>query len=107
MKTSGHKRVTWLCQRPPSQSSRVPPRQPGCAPVTCKMSCSPSLHVILDCIARAERLAYSPDEAAELLGISRELVHELLRTGQLGSVKAGRRRLIGKRHLDAFLAGEP
>jgi excisionase family DNA binding protein len=53
-----------------------------------------------------DRLAYSPDEAAELLGISRELVHDLLRTGQLGSVKAGRRRLIGKRHLERFLAGE-
>jgi excisionase family DNA binding protein len=57
--------------------------------------------------AFAERLAYSPDEAAELLGISRELVHDLLRTGQLGSVKAGRRRLIGNQHLEAFLAGEP
>ena len=56
--------------------------------------------------AFAERLAYSPDEAAELLGISRELVHDLLRTGQLGSVKAGRRRLIGKHHLEAFLADE-
>ena len=51
-----------------------------------------------------ERLVYSPDEVAELLGISRELVHDLLRTGQLGSVKAGRRRLISKRHLEAFLA---
>jgi hypothetical protein len=30
-----------------------------------------------------------------------------LRTGQLGSVKAGRRRLIAKHHLEAFLAGEP
>jgi len=57
--------------------------------------------------AFAERLAYSPDEAAELLGISRELVHDLLRTGQLGSVKAGRRRLIGKHHLGAFLSREP
>jgi excisionase family DNA binding protein len=55
----------------------------------------------------AERLAYSPDEAAELLGISKELVHDLLRTGQLRSVKAGRRRLIAKRHLEAFLAGQP
>ena len=55
----------------------------------------------------AERLAYSPDEAAGLLGISRELVHDLLRTGQLGSIKAGRRRLIARHHLDAFLAGEP
>jgi excisionase family DNA binding protein len=58
--------------------------------------------------AAAERLAYSPEEAAELLGISRELVHDLLRSGQLGSVKAGRRRLIGRQHLDAFLsAGQP
>jgi excisionase family DNA binding protein len=57
--------------------------------------------------AFAERLAHSPDEAAELLGISRELVHDLLRTGQLRSVKAGRRRLIAKRPLEAFLAGEP
>ena len=57
--------------------------------------------------AFAERLAYSPDEAAELLGISRELVHDLLRTGQLGSVKAGRRRLIAKHHLESFLAGKP
>ena len=54
--------------------------------------------------ALADRLAYSPDEAAELLGISTELVHDLLRTGQLGSVKAGRRRLIGKHHLEEFLA---
>ena len=57
--------------------------------------------------AFADRLAYSPEEAAELLGISKELVHDLLRTGQLGSVKAGRRRLISKHHLEAFLGGEP
>jgi excisionase family DNA binding protein len=51
----------------------------------------------------ADRLAYSPDEVAEALGISRELVNDLLRTGRLGSVKAGRRRLIGRHHLEAFL----
>jgi hypothetical protein len=39
--------------------------------------------------AFAERLAYSPDEAAELLGT--EVVHDLQRTGQLGSVKVGER----------------
>jgi excisionase family DNA binding protein len=62
---------------------------------------------ILERNAFSERLAYSPDETAELLGISRELVHDLLRTGQLGSVKAGRRRLIAKHHLEAFLTSEP
>jgi excisionase family DNA binding protein len=68
------------------------------------------LAIIREIFARsafAKRLAYSPDEAAELLGISRELVHDLLRTGQLGSVKAGRRRLIATHHLEAFLASEP
>ena len=49
--------------------------------------------------------AHHLDFRAELLGISTELVHDLLRTGQLGSVKAGRRRLIGKHHLEEFLAG--
>jgi excisionase family DNA binding protein len=52
------------------------------------------------------RLAFSTDEAADLLGISRELVFDLLRTGQLKSVKAGRRRLISRTNLDAFLAGD-
>jgi excisionase family DNA binding protein len=53
---------------------------------------------------RVKRLAYSPEEAAEALGISRHLVYDLLRTGQLRSRKAGNRRLIGLRQLEAFLA---
>jgi excisionase family DNA binding protein len=64
------------------------------------------LAVVREMLSRtavANRLAYSPDEVAEALGISRELVNDLLRTGQLGSVKAGRRRLIGRHHLEAFL----
>ncbi len=55
---------------------------------------------------REPRLAFSPDEVAAALGISRELVNDLLRTGQLRSVKAGRRRLISLRHLASFLAGD-
>jgi excisionase family DNA binding protein len=54
--------------------------------------------------AKVERLAYSPEEAAEALGISRHLVYDLLRTGQLRSRKAGNRRLIGLRQIEAFLA---
>jgi excisionase family DNA binding protein len=53
-----------------------------------------------------ERLAYSPEEAAEALGISRHLVYDLLRRGQLQSRKAGNRRLIGLRQIEAFLAGD-
>jgi excisionase family DNA binding protein len=51
-----------------------------------------------------QRLAFSPDEVAAALGISRDLVYDLLRTGQLRSVKAGRRRLISRQHVDDFLA---
>lgn len=51
------------------------------------------------------RLAFSPDETAELLGISPELVYDLIRTGQLKSRKAGRRRLISRASIDSFLAG--
>jgi excisionase family DNA binding protein len=61
------------------------------------------LREILARSAGTGRLAYSPDEVAEALGISRELVNDLLRTSKLGLVKAGRRRLIGRRHLEAFL----
>jgi excisionase family DNA binding protein len=56
--------------------------------------------------SRVERLAYSPEEAAEALGISRHLVYDLLRTGQLRSRKAGNRRLIGLSQIEAFLAGD-
>jgi excisionase family DNA binding protein len=52
---------------------------------------------------RLPRLAFSPDEAAEMLGLSRELVNDLLRTGELQSTKAGRRRIISQHALDAFL----
>jgi excisionase family DNA binding protein len=56
--------------------------------------------------SREPRLAFSPDEVAAALGISRELVNDLIRTGQLGSVKAGRRRLISRQHVDEFLGGD-
>jgi excisionase family DNA binding protein len=58
--------------------------------------------------AEPERLAYSVDEAATVLGVARETIYELIRTGQLRSRKAGARRIIGRHHLIEFLdAGEP
>jgi excisionase family DNA binding protein len=50
-----------------------------------------------------ERLAYSVDEAAQITGLSRDLLYEQMRTGRLGYVKVGRRRIITRQHLDAFL----
>jgi len=51
----------------------------------------------------AERLAYSVDEAARLTGLSRDLLYDQIRQGNLASVKVGRRRLITRQHLQQFL----
>jgi excisionase family DNA binding protein len=51
------------------------------------------------------RLAFGVQEVADALGVSRELVKHMIRTGQLPSVKLGRRRLISRKALERFLAG--
>jgi excisionase family DNA binding protein len=48
------------------------------------------------------RLACSVDEAARLTGLSRDLLDDEMRGGNLASVKAGRRRLITRQHLQQF-----
>jgi excisionase family DNA binding protein len=53
--------------------------------------------------AAVERLAYSPAEAAQALGISRAKLYQLLDDGALPSVKLDRRRLIRREALDALL----
>ena len=52
----------------------------------------------------AERLAYSVDEVAQIIGLSRDLLYDQMRSGRLGSIKVGRRRIITRQQLDAFLA---
>jgi excisionase family DNA binding protein len=44
-------------------------------------------------------LAYSVDEAARLTGLSRDLLYDEMRRGNLAYVKVGRRRLITRQHL--------
>jgi len=51
----------------------------------------------------AERLAYSVDEAARLTGLSRDLLYDEMRRGNLSYVKVGRRRVITRQHLHQFL----
>ena len=53
--------------------------------------------------AQDGRLAYSVDEAARLTGLSRDLLYDEIRRGNLASVKVGRRRLITRQHLNQFL----
>ena len=49
-------------------------------------------------------LACSVEEAADALGIGRTLVFQLLRSGELQSIRVGRRRLIPIAVLDRWLA---
>jgi excisionase family DNA binding protein len=49
------------------------------------------------------RLAYSVDEAARLTGLSRDLLYDQMRRGNLAYIKVGRRRLITCHHLQQFL----
>lgn len=49
------------------------------------------------------KAVYSPDEARAILGMSRNPFMNLLATGQLKGVKAGRRWFISSQALDNFL----
>jgi excisionase family DNA binding protein len=49
------------------------------------------------------RLAYSVGEAAVLTGLSRDLLYDQMRRGNLASIKVGQRRLITRQHLNQFL----
>ena len=55
----------------------------------------------------AGRLAYSVDEVAHLTGLSRDLLSDQMRRGNLRYVKVGRRRLITRQHLEASLGVMP
>ena len=55
----------------------------------------------------AERLAYSVDEAARLTGLSRDLLYDQMRFGNLDFIKVGRRRLITRQQLERFLGIAP
>ena len=60
----------------------------------------------MDNTAPPTRLAYKPHDAAAALGISRAKVFELLKTGELASIRHGRTRLIPRAALDRFLGVE-
>ena len=51
------------------------------------------------------KLTFTVDQAAKELGISRSLAYEAVRTGQIPSLKIGRRFLVPRVQLAAMLAG--
>lgn len=54
-----------------------------------------------------ERLTLTVDEAAGLLGISRNLAYELVGRGEVPSVRLGRRVLVPRRALEEMLEVAP
>lgn len=54
---------------------------------------------------QSERLAYSPAELADALGVTRQHIQNLIARGEVPSIKLGRRRLIPARVVENLLAG--
>lgn len=58
------------------------------------------------CIPReapADALAYSIDQAAARLGVGKTKFEELVAAGQIKTFKVGRRRLVSRTALEAFI----
>jgi excisionase family DNA binding protein len=53
-----------------------------------------------------QRVAYSPTEAALVMGLSRNTIYELIGSGRLRSVKVGGRRLIPASAIMSLVEGE-
>lgn len=54
---------------------------------------------------RPAKLVYTVDEVAVLLGLSRGLTYDLVRAGTIPGERVGRRWIIPRARLDAWLAG--
>lgn len=55
----------------------------------------------------AERLTYSVVEAAGVLGIGKDLAYALVRSGQLRTVRLGRRIIVPRHAIEELLSRQP
>lgn len=53
-----------------------------------------------------QRMTLTVEEAARLLGVSRALAYEIVRDGEIPSLRLRRRIVIPRRVIDALLRGE-
>ena len=53
---------------------------------------------------QADRLAYRPEEAADLLGVGRDRIYALIASGELESIKMGQSRRISRAALERYIA---
>jgi excisionase family DNA binding protein len=54
-----------------------------------------------------ERKTYNIEEAGRLLGVGRNQAYEAAKSGQIPTIKIGKRLLVPKVALDRMLSGEP
>src|SRR5690349_15717829 len=88
-------------------TARHPPGNPRNGSTPAAGALVPPQRDTLEPEPSAERLAYSVDEAAQLTGLSRDLLYDEMRRGHLDYLKVGRRRLITRWHLEQFLGITP
>jgi excisionase family DNA binding protein len=50
-----------------------------------------------------EPLSYSPEDAALVTGLARTAIYALIRDGKLKSIKEGKRRIIPRTEIQAYL----
>ncbi len=53
-----------------------------------------------------ERKTYNIEEAGRMLGVGRNQAYEAAKSGQIPTIKIGKRMLVPKAALDRMLAGE-
>src|SRR5689334_12285495 len=89
-------------RRPPRHRQPDPPTSRPAAPARATSPASTQSSPA-ELEATAERLAYSIEETARLTGLSRDLLYDQMRSGNLPYLKVGRRRIITRQHLRQFL----
>ena len=50
-----------------------------------------------------DRISYGIGDAMELVGITRTALYQLISSGEIASIKVGKRRLITRRALEQFI----
>ena len=51
-----------------------------------------------------DRITYGIEDAYHQLGVSRSTLYQLIQSGELSSIKVGKRRLVSRHALEQFIA---
>ncbi len=53
-----------------------------------------------------QKLAFTPYDCRAMLSLGRDKVYALIHSGELGSIRVGRRLLVPREAIDTFLKGQ-